>query len=117
VILDVSGPFHSPLMQAAREDFAEALDQVELVMPTIPIVQNVDAKVPADLDALRNNLLAQLSAPVRWSATVSTLLDLGVTYFSECGPGKVLAGLIRRVSKDTPVHSLATPEGIRAIIA
>ncbi len=114
VVLDVSGPFHSPLMAAAKDEFAEALSAVDLRMPNVPIVQNVHADVPADIEALRANLLAQLAEPVLWSRSVLRMVELGVTEFAECGPGKVLAGLIKRISRDTPTASLASPEALGA---
>ena len=116
VMLDVSGPFHSPLMAAAKDEFAQALNEVNLKMPQVPVVQNVDAKIAEDLEQLKSNLLAQISAPVLWSDCVLTMVDFGVDRFVECGPGKVLAGLTRRISKETPTHSLATPDGIAAAL-
>jgi [acyl-carrier-protein] S-malonyltransferase len=114
LVLDVSGPFHSPLMEAAKEEFARALAKVELQMPAIPIVQNVTAQVPADLAQLRENLLAQISAPVLWAASVERMVELGVNQFVEAGPGSVLAGLIRRISKASPTQGLATPDALAA---
>jgi [acyl-carrier-protein] S-malonyltransferase len=108
VMLDVSGPFHSPLMEAAKDEFADALGQVAVRVPEVPIVQNVSADVPVDVDELRSNLLAQIAAPVLWSKSVQRMVELGVTQFAECGPGNVLAGLIRRISKETPTISLAS---------
>ena len=78
-------------------------------------MQNVNAAVPADLEALRANLLAQIAEPVLWSQCVEQMVDLGVTQFAECGPGNVLGGLIRRISKATPTVSLANPEGIASL--
>lgn len=114
VMLDVSGPFHSPLMAAAKEEFAEALHALSLSMPEIPIVQNVNASVPGNLDELRANLLAQIAEPVLWSSCVTKMVELGVTEFVECGPGNVLAGLIRRISKATPTTGLGTPDGLQS---
>jgi len=112
VMLDVSGPFHSPLMEAAKEEFGAALNDVPLRMPKVPVVQNVTANVPVDVDELRNNLLAQIAAPVLWSKSVQRMVDLGVDQFAECGPGNVLAGLIRRISKDTPTIALTSVDGL-----
>lgn len=114
VMLDVSGPFHSPLMAAAKEEFAEALNALALSMPEIPIVQNVNASVPSNLDELRANLLGQIAEPVLWSSCVTKMVELGVTEFVECGPGSVLAGLIRRISKATPTIGLGTPDGLQS---
>ncbi len=115
VMLDVSGPFHSPLMAAAKERFAQALSEVELSMPQIPIVQNVNAAVPDDLDNLRENLLAQIAEPVLWSKCVERMVELGVTQFAECGPGNVLGGLIRRISKSTPTIGLSSLKGLDSL--
>ena len=115
VLLDVSGPFHSPLMAAAKEEFSVALNAIDLQMPKCPIVQNVTAAVPQSLESLQANLLAQLAEPVLWSKCVEQMVGLGVTQFAECGPGNVLAGLIRRISKSTPTVSLATAEGLATL--
>ena len=117
VMLDVSGPFHSPLMEAAKEEFGAALAAVDVKMPQVPIVQNVTADVPADVDELRNNLLAQIAAPVLWSKCVLRMVDLGVDQFAECGPGSVLGGLIRRISKTTPTTALSSAAGIESLTA
>lgn len=114
VLLDVSGPFHSPLMAAAKDEFAEALHGLDLQMPSVPLVHNVNAAVAADLDELKANLLAQIASPVLWSKSVLTMVDAGVENFLECGPGNVLAGLIKRISRATPTQSLASPAGIEA---
>ncbi|MEM7100366.1 MAG: ACP S-malonyltransferase [Pseudomonadota bacterium] len=115
VMLDVSGPFHSPLMGAAKDEFAQALGQVALTMPTIPIVQNVTARVAQDLEQLKENLLDQIAAPVLWSKSVQQMVDLGVDSFVECGPGNVLAGLVRRISKVTPTAATATVDAMEAL--
>ena len=112
VVLDVSGPFHSPLMGAAKEEFAQALAATEVVMPSIPVVQNVTAQVSADVDALQQNLVQQIAAPVLWANSVQYMVDQGVNTFVECGPGSVLAGLIRRISKPTPTLGTSTPEAL-----
>ncbi len=117
VMLDVSGPFHSPLMQAAKAEFGEALAAVDVRMPNVPIVQNVNADVPADAEQLRENLLAQIAAPVLWSKSVMHMVDLGVDRFAECGPGSVLAGLIRRISRGTPTVGLSSIDGITSLQA
>lgn len=117
VVLDVSGPFHSPLMSAAKDEFALALADTEIQIPQIPVVQNVDAAIAPSQEALRENLLEQIAAPVQWAASVQTMVDLGVSQFVECGPGKVLAGLIRRISKPTPTIGLADPDGIEQSLA
>ena len=114
-MLDVSGPFHSPLMAAAKDEFGAALQAVDVQMPAVPIVQNVNADVPADVDELRSNLLAQIAEPVLWSKCVLRMVDLGVEQFAECGPGSVLGGLIRRISKGTPTVGLSNVDGIESL--
>ena len=116
VMLDVSCPFHSPLMTAAKIDFADALDGLELQMPNVPIVQNVNAGIPDSLQELRENLLAQIAEPVLWSRCIAAMLDRGVDRFVEVGPGNILAGLIRRISKGTPTQGLGTPDGVEAAV-
>lgn len=115
VLLDVSGPFHSSLMAAAKDEFGEALNLLDLRMPAMPIVQNVTAAIPEDVDVLRANLLAQIAQPVLWSSCVEQMVALGVTEFAECGPGSVLAGLIRRISRDTPTVGLAGLDGLETL--
>ncbi len=107
VMLDVSGPFHSPLMASAKAEFALALGAIDLQMPAVSIVQNVTAQVPGTVEELRDNLLAQIAEPVLWSSSVEKMVALGVDQFAECGPGNVLSGLIRRISKPTPTTSLS----------
>ena len=114
VMLDVSGPFHSPLMVQAIDDFAAVLNTVELSDPRIPVVHNVNATVAADVDTLREYLLEQIAAPVLWNASVQTMLSQGVQSFIEVGPGNVLAGLIRRIAKGTPVQATASPDAFAA---
>ncbi len=117
VMLDVSGPFHSPLMEAAKDEFGRALADVTLSEPVVPVVQNVAASVPHDVDELRRNLLEQIAAPVRWSDSVSYMTSQGVSRFIECGPGSVLAGLIKRTSRATPTAGLGTPDGVEQALA
>ncbi|XOV81604.1 MAG: ACP S-malonyltransferase [bacterium] len=110
VMLDVSGPFHSPLMASAKAEFAQALGGIDLQMPAMAIVQNVSADIPTSVEQLRDNLLAQIAEPVLWSRSVNRMVQGGVDHFFECGPGNVLAGLIRRISKATPTTALAMPQ-------
>ena len=114
VPLDVSGPFHSRLMQRAAADFSEALSAVELSLPEIPVYQNVHGQVADSVDEMRQLLVEQLYSPVRWTSCVGALLDAGVGQFVECGPGSVLAGLVKRISRGTPTVGLATADGIEA---
>jgi len=110
VLLEVSGPFHSALMRPAAERLAEELAGVELSMPEIPVVHNFDATVSASVDAIRDKLLQQLYSPVRWTDCITAMMDRGVDAMVECGPGKVLAGLMRRIDKNVNAFSISSVE-------
>ena len=115
VPLDVSGPFHSQLMRRAADDFSDALDSIHFSMPVIPVYQNVHGDVAESVEALKQLLVQQLYSPVRWTTCVQSMLDKGVQQFVECGPGNVLAGLVKRISRSTPTLSLANTDGIAAV--
>ncbi len=106
--LPVGGAFHSPLMAPAREELAKAIAEAPFATPTCPIYQNVDAKPYTDAAAIKENLIAQLTAPVRWTQIVENMLADGVSEFTELGPGAVLQGLIKKVSADVAVESRST---------
>lgn len=108
VLLKVSGPFHCELMQPAVPGFTEALEAVNLEMPEIPVIHNVDARPAADVGELRSKLLAQIAQPVRWSSCVEEMVRAGAGRFVECGPGKVLSGLIKRIDRTKDVTSIDT---------
>ncbi len=112
VMLEVSGPFHCALMASARERFAEALDNVPLSPPKIPVVHNVDAEIAAAVEGIERRLLAQLSEPVRWTDCVRRLVADGVSHLVECGPGKVLTGLARRIDRALSAGTLSTLDGL-----
>jgi [acyl-carrier-protein] S-malonyltransferase len=95
--LSVSAPFHCALMQPAADRLREHLAAVELKAPRIPVVNNIDVATPGDPQAIRDALVRQAAGPVRWVEVVSALRDRGLTHIFECGPGKVLAGLVKRV--------------------
>ena len=101
--LPVGGAFHSPLMQPAAEALAEAIRKTEFHKPFCPIYQNVNAKAETDSEIIRENLLKQLTAPVRWTQSVQQMITDGATEFFEFGPGDVLKGLIRKISPDVQV--------------
>jgi malonyl CoA-acyl carrier protein transacylase len=96
--LKVGGAFHSPLMEAARQELAEAIEGTAFSEPVCPIYQNVDAKPHTHPDEIKKNLLKQLISPVRWSASVRNMIADGATSFTELGPGDVLQGLIRKTN-------------------
>lgn len=104
--LDVSGAFHSPLMEVAREGLAEALQEVELRDPGFPVVANVTAEPVTDGEQARELLVRQLTSPVRWADTVARMRGFGVDRWLELGPGNVLAGLARRIDRSLEVRSV-----------
>ena len=112
--LPVSVPSHCALMRPAAEQFAASIEALSWQVPSIALVQNVSAAVPADLAALKRDLLAQLYSPVRWVETVQYLAEQGVTELVECGPGKVLSGLNKRCVKGVNTHNLETPDAFAA---
>lgn len=97
--LPVGGAFHSPLMEPARIELAEAIEKTTFNIPSCPVYQNVDAKPHTDPDTIKSNLLAQLTSPVRWTATIRNMAADGMSGFTECGPRKVLTGLIGKILK------------------
>ena len=101
--LPVGGAFHSPLMTPAAEDLAEAINKTEFRKPFCPIYQNVTAKASMEPEIIRENLLKQLTAPVRWTQSVQNMIADGATEFYEFGPGDVLKGLIRKINPEVQV--------------
>ena len=97
--LAVGGAFHSPLMEPARVELAKAIEAAPVSQPVCPVYQNVDALPHTDPKEIKDNLLKQLTAPVRWTQSVQHMLADGMTEFVECGPGTVLTGLIGRIQK------------------
>lgn len=98
LVLPVGGAFHSPLMESAREELAAAIEATTLISPICPIYQNVDAKPSIDVATIKANLIAQLTGAVRWTQSVQNMVADGTTSFVECGPGKVLQGLVKKIS-------------------
>ena len=101
--LKVGGGFHSPCMEPARAELAEAISNTEFHAPKCPIYQNVDAKAHTNPEEIKANLVAQLTAPVRWTASVSNMVADGATEFVEFGPGKVLQGLVAKIAPEVAV--------------
>ena len=101
--LPVGGAFHSPLMQPAAEDLAQAINKTEFHKPLCPIYQNVSAQAETDPEIIRANLLKQLTAPVRWTQSVQNMIADGATEFYEFGPGDVLKGLIRKINAEVTI--------------
>ena len=109
VKLAVSVPSHTPLMREAANRLAAVMAGLEWSVPSLPVVQNVDGKVHDGVDAIRQALVQQLYQPVQWTACVQALAAQGVSRVAECGPGKVLTGLVKRIDKSIEGRSLATP--------
>ncbi len=109
VKLAVSVPSHTPLMREAANRLAEVMAGLDWAEPLLPVVQNVDGKVHAGVDAIRQALVQQLYQPVQWTGCVQALAAQGVSRVAECGPGKVLTGLVKRIDKNIEGRPLATP--------
>jgi [acyl-carrier-protein] S-malonyltransferase len=105
LMLPVGGAFHSPLMEPAREELASAIAQADIQAPRCPIYQNVSAEPTSDPDLIRQQLVAQLTAPVRWTQTMQTMIADGASEVTEVGPGKVLQGLFKKVDRAFPTQS------------
>ena len=108
LVLPVGGAFHSPLMEPARQELEAAIEASEFKTPICPIYQNVDALPHTDPAEIKANLIAQLTAPVRWTQLVQNMVGDGVVEYVELGPGTVLQGLIGKISPDAKVESKAT---------
>jgi len=111
--LPVSAPFHSSLMRPAAEKLRAALAQTALAAPQIPVLNNIDVAVQSEPDAIRDALYRQAFGPVRWVECVQRLKALGATHIVECGPGKVLAGLVRRIDPELVGVPLYDPESLK----
>lgn len=114
--LNVSGAFHSPLMEVAESGLREHLEGVTFSPPRFPVVSNVTAEPVTEPDVARQLLVAQLTSPVRWAASMRTMRGRGVTRFLELGPGRVLAGLMRRIDRDAAVDSLGSAEQLNRFL-
>lgn len=114
--LAVSAPFHTPLMAPARDALVEAVSTTRFNAPAIPVVHNVHARTEDDPDAIRRLMLEQITAPVRWVGCVNTLVEAGVGRVIECGPGRVLAGLIKRIASSVEAYPMDTPEVLTAAV-
>ncbi len=104
--LPVSGAFHSPLMQPAKEKLAAAIEATEFAAPCCPVYQNVDANPHTDAADIKANLIAQLTSSVRWTKSVENMIADGADDFTECGPGKALQGMIARINAEVTAHGI-----------
>lgn len=105
LVLPVGGAFHSPLMQPAEEELAKAIHATSFHKGICPIYQNVDARPYTDPEQIKENLIRQLTSPVRWTQTIQHMIQDGATQFIECGPGKVLQGLVKKINKEVEATS------------
>jgi [acyl-carrier-protein] S-malonyltransferase len=112
VLLPVSGPFHSALMHPAAERMAERLRATEIRNPQIPVIHNSHVEMETDPAAIRNVLVRQIESPVRWVETIQKMVALGVDTVVECGPGKVLAGLNKRITRDARSLHVSDPDSL-----
>jgi [acyl-carrier-protein] S-malonyltransferase len=117
VLLPVSAPFHSSLLKPAAARLAERLAGVPVAVPAIPVVHNVDLTTSSTPDAVRSALARQAASPVLWVDTVRKLVAAGVTHVAECGPGKVLTGLVKRIAPELECVALTDPAAIAALVA
>lgn len=104
--LQVGGAFHSPLMEPAREELAQAIESTSFSAPICPVYQNVNAKPSTDVQEIKRNLIDQLTSPVRWTQSVQNMVKDGGTTFIECGPGKVLQGLVKKIAPQVEAMSI-----------
>jgi [acyl-carrier-protein] S-malonyltransferase len=104
--LKVGGAFHSPLMESARTELAEAIDSTPFKCPICPVYQNVSTRGETDPETIKANLISQLTAPVKWTQSVQNMIANGATEFTELGPGSVLQGLIKKINSDVITQSL-----------
>lgn len=111
LVLPVGGAFHSPLMQPAADELQKAIEEVDFLTPRCPIYQNVDAQAHTDAAEIKKNLMAQLTASVKWTQEVNNMIEAGATEFTECGPGKALQGMIAKIAKG---NDAVTVKGIGA---
>ncbi|MFT0534171.1 ACP S-malonyltransferase [Castellaniella hirudinis] len=111
--LPVSAPFHSRLLRPAAQALAEALAAVPVRAPAVPLINNVDVAMPADPAAIRDALVRQAWHPVRWVETIQSMKRQGVTHLVECGPGKVLSGLAKRIDRDLVTCNITDPASLQ----
>ena len=107
LILPVGGAFHSPLMLPAKEELAQAINKTTFSNPIAPVYQNVAATAISDPAVIKENLIAQLTGPVKWTQCVQAMVNDGCTHVTECGPGKVLQGLVQKISKDMQTDGIS----------
>ena len=106
LMLPVGGAFHSPLMEQAREELKNAIENTQFSTPICPVYQNVSTNAVSDVEEIKKNLIAQLTAPVKWTQSIQNMFKGGATEFIECGPGKVLQGLAKKIAPEASARSI-----------
>lgn len=114
-ILNVSGPFHSPMLKGAGDKLGEELKNVEFADPVVPYINNADVKTITNKDEIKDSLERQVYSPVRWQQTMEKMLEEGVDTFYEIGPGKTLAGFMKRIDRSKKVISISTVEELNSL--
>ncbi len=114
--LTVSGPFHSSLMQPAADQLAATIAEVEMQASTIPVVSNVNSTLLTDVESIRQEMVAQVTSSVQWEQNIQKLLDEGVTVFIECGPGKVLSGLVKKIDRKAATYCVYDEASLAQVV-
>ena len=117
LVLPVSAPFHSSLLKPASDRLREYLEGVSFGQPHIPLINNVDVAVVADASAIKDALVRQAASPVRWVETIQSMAQQNVTHVIECGPGKVLAGLVKRINPDLIGDAIFDDASLAKVVA
>lgn len=115
--LPVSAPFHTSLMKPAGEKLAESIDALEFLAPSIPVVHNVHAQLESDPINIKQLMVQQIYSPVKWTGCMKTMLDAGITKTVECGPGKVLSGLCKRIDRSLTSYSVEDPASLERALS
>lgn len=116
VPLAVAGAFHSPIMQPAADGLSSMLAETAFLKPGVPVIANVDCQAHETPDTIRTRLVNQLTSPVRWQESIELLLQQGIGRFVEIGPGRVLSGLMRRISRRTPISNMSTAADLAELV-
>ncbi|MEO6135649.1 MAG: ACP S-malonyltransferase [Ginsengibacter sp.] len=106
IVLPVGGAFHSPLMQPAKEELSAAIEKTIFKVPVCPVYQNVSSSAVSDPQTIKANLVSQLTGPVKWTQTIQQMIADGADSFTECGPGKVLQGLLGKINREVAVNNI-----------
>jgi [acyl-carrier-protein] S-malonyltransferase len=112
IVLNVAGAFHSPLMQSAADKLREVLADIEISKPSVPVIANVTGQPHGEPDEIRETMLKQVTGSVKWLDGIKWFMDNGVTDYTECGPGKVLSGLIKRIDKSSSINNIQDIESL-----